>query len=49
MGNSSAQAIIPDSNPSASRLVPLPAADPTDGAVEETPGIIEIASQALEG
>ena len=49
MGNPNSQALIPDVNPSASRLVPAPAADPTDGAIEETPGVVIIETRPLSG
>lgn len=49
MGNPSASALIPDVNPSASRLVPQPSADPTDGGLEETPGVVEIQTGPIAG
>ena len=49
MGNPRVAAAIPDQNPSASRLVPRPATDPTDGAIEETPGVVEIVTTPIAG
>lgn len=49
MGNPSSVAAIPDQNPPPSRLVPTPAADPTEGAIEETPGVVVIQTTPLAG
>ena len=47
MGNPGSQSIIPDANPEASRLVPLPTDDPTAGAIEETPGVVSVTTSPL--
>ena len=49
MGNPSSQALIPDLNPSASRLVPPPSADPTEGGLEETPGVVVVETGPIAG
>lgn len=49
MGNPRLVGAIPDQNPSATRLVPRPATDPTEGAIEETPGVVEITTTPLAG
>ncbi len=48
MGNPRGNQRLPDQNPSASRLVPEPQLDPTDGAIEETPGVVVITTSPLE-
>lgn len=49
MGDVNNVAAIPDQNPAPSRLVPAPEADQTDGAIEETPGVVVIETTPLAG